>query len=646
MKRKALLESAPCHIPQMDSRCVIAASQIVQIGTEEYLNIDLFYGGRRRARYFADIDKSDWCVNIDGIWRQMTIRNTARVILGKEVAKGAEYYYYTDSWKFASKKDEKIAEDYLRTYAVGSFENDVTWLKKQRAVNRKGDKIAKMMSIVEPVPERAEQWLDEEIFPEHYLFVSDEEATRKYTCTKCGGKSWTKKKYKNYQMTICPKCGAEVKVEKKNNTKFKYANVIILQAIPKAGVWVERQFRAEAWWSPNGKRIDLHENIRAMISRGENYGKVYYGTEKNADEWQQDWWDKNTREQHFVNSYLYPYNLDEVLPYGNMEHSGMDVLAKQNLKFHVNKMIVQHGSRPYLEYLIKMGMTTLAVEIINQYGWWGDPSALNPRGRRLSELLRLDGNRANRMKELNGGLDMLSWLQYEAAAGVKISGESLEFLGKKKVSPDDCKEILTELRSVNRMVNYMKKQKIAPGKLVQTWRDYLRMAQEEGYDTTDDIVRLPKDLKARHDELVEIRNARRDEAERKRNAAKYKALDKQIMEHMTEVKKYFYEDDMYMIIPAGTCEELMEEGRTLHHCVGASDTYMKRMAEGVSWILFLRKKEELEKPYYTIEIDMKTDAIKQWYSEYDRKPDEKAISKLLNQFKNNIGKSIKKRAIA
>ena len=378
MKRKALLESDPCRFPQMDSSHVIATSQLVQIGTEEYLNIDLFYGGRRRARYFADIDKSDWCVNIDGIWKQMTIKNATRVILGKEVVKGAEYHYYSDSWEFASKKDEKTVTDYLGTYAVGRFEDDVTWKKNQKAVNRKGDRIAKMMSIVEPVPERAEQWLHEEIFPEQYLFVSEEGTTRKYACTKCGAKSWTKKEYKNYQMTICPKCGAEVKVEKKNNTKSKHANVIILQVIPKAGVWVERQFRAEAWWSTDGKRIGLNENIRAIISKGENYGKVYYGTEKNADEWQQDWWDKNTREQHFMNSYLYPYNLAEVMPYGNMEHSGMDILAKQKLKFNVNKMIVQHGSRPWLEYLIKMGMTTLAVEIINQYGWWGNPSELNP----------------------------------------------------------------------------------------------------------------------------------------------------------------------------------------------------------------------------------------------------------------------------
>ena len=63
---------------------------------------------------------------------------------------------------------------------------------------------------------------------------------------------------------------------------------------------------------------------------------------------------------------------------------------------------------------------------------------------------------------------------------------------------------------------------------------------------------------------------------------------------------------------------------------------MERMAAGTSWILFLRKKKELEKPYYTIEISMKDDHIIQWYSEYDRKPDEKKIQKVLNTFRNSI----------
>ena len=73
----------------------------------------------------------------------------------------------------------------------------------------------------------------------------------------------------------------------------------------------------------------------------------------------------------------------------------------------------------------------------------------------------------------------------------------------------------------------------------------------EGYDTKDDIVRLPKDLKARHDELVELRNQRAN----KERLKGYTKLDQQIQERLPEVQKYFWEDKTYMIIPAGNCED-------------------------------------------------------------------------------------------
>lgn len=171
------------------------------------------------------------------------------------------------------------------------------------------------------------------------------------------------------------------------------------------------------------------------------------------------------------------------------------------------------------------------------------------------------------------------------------------------------------------------------------------MAKDEGMDTTDDIVRLPKDLKARHDYLVELGNARRDAEELKKNRKKYAQLDKKIMKRLPDAARYFWEDETYMIIPAGKCEELMIEGRKLHHCVGRDDYYMKKMAAGTSWICFLRKKENLEKPYYTLEIDMENDSVLQSYSEFDRRPDAATINGVLSKFKNSVKRKREKEQV-
>ena len=191
----------------------------------------------------------------------------------------------------------------------------------------------------------------------------------------------------------------------------------------------------------------------------------------------------------------------------------------------------------------------------------------------------------------------------------------------------------------------MRKQSTRPHKTLELWRDYMSMARQEGLNVQDDIVRFPKDLKARHDELVRVINERRDKARIRKEKSKYRKLDKQIAGHLPDAKIYFYENAEYIFIPAGKCEELIEEGRTLHHCVGASDLYMNRMAKGETWIVFLRRKKNIDVPYYTLEIDMKDDSIKQWYSEYDRKPDEKAVSKLLTEYKNVVRKERAKQKV-
>ena len=436
---------------------------------------------------------------------------------------------------------------------------------------------------------------------------------------------------------MCPKCGQSVTANSRQQEKTRKAPVIILQQYGQK--WVERQFNAVCNWTREGKEIQLFEQCRAIIPKGECWGKVWYGTHQEADEFEQDFWDKNPQGKRFLSSYLYPGNLQEVLKCGGLEQSGMDILANRGEKFNVNRFITTFHKRPYLEYLAKAGLSRLVADIVDIYEWRGDPDEICTYAHSLKGALQLDGNRVNRMKQINGGLCALEWLQYEEAMEIKISQESLEYLQSKKVSVSDCEDILIELKSVNRMVNYMKKQHIAPNRLAITWRDYLRMARDEGMDTSDDIVRLPKDLKARHDQLVELINARRDAEKIAKEKEKYKRLDAQIMEKLPEAERYFWENDKYMIIPAGTCEELITEGRALHHCVGSSDTYMNKMAAGTSWILFLRKKENLKKAYYTVEIDMKDDKVLQYYSEFDRQPDKAVISKVLDKFKQSIKRS-------
>lgn len=636
MRRTALLEKSPiCTAPERYSSQVLAVSQIVELGEKQFLNIDLFYMGFLKGRYFACEEEKKHAAYIDGKWHSCMINNVARICKDMEPLKG-NYYYYGKDWEYATKEDKERVRNYLDAYDITSFENQENEIKYQKAYKRKAERIDRIMDKVPCVPDDTENWVKRVVFPEDFLFISKMKNRTVYHCTACGYRSWRKKSWKHGEKTTCPKCGAQVTAYSRKTEKIEKAPIILLQAYGEE--WVERQFKVVCRWAAGVKEIELYEEIRAVIPKGDCWGTVYYGVLSEADEFQQEFWDKNQVNKRFMSSYLYPGNLKEVLPYGDLQNSGLDLLAKNRVKLNVNKFITTFHTWPWLEYLIKAGFTKLVAEIVEKYAWWGAPGCIDTYAENLKSALKLDGNRTSRMKQLNGGVNTLKWLQYEkeredAGQKIRISKETLEYLNTKNVSKSECQEILNELGSVNRMVNYMKKQRISPKNLTQTWRDYLNMARSEGLDTSDDIVRLPKDLKARHDHLVEIINARRDEERIRENEKKYKILDAQIKNHLPETKRYFWENESYMIIPAGKCMELAEEGCTLHHCVASSDRYMRSMADGKTWILFLRKKNNLGQPYYTIEIDMKDDQILQYYSEFDRKPGKEIVDKVLSEFK-------------
>ena len=48
-------------------------------------------------------------------------------------------------------------------------------------------------------------------------------------------------------------------------------------------------------------------------------------------------------------------------------------------------------------------------------------------------------------------------------------------------------------------------------------------------------------------------------------------------------------------------DEIQQEGLTLHHCVGG---YAYSHESGATTIMFLRKKSEPDKPFYTIEVEI------------------------------------------
>lgn len=107
-------------------------------------------------------------------------------------------------------------------------------------------------------------------------------------------------------------------------------------------------------------------------------------------------------------------------------------------------------------------------------------------------------------------------------------------------------------------------------------------------DSYSDVVRL-------HDGITNLYNAMRTEIMDANNREKEEKMRK-----LDEKRKKVFEaeDNEFLIRLPLKLSEIVEEGSKLSHCVGG---YTDRHATGSTTILFLRKKSEVNKPFYTIE---------------------------------------------
>jgi hypothetical protein len=119
--------------------------------------------------------------------------------------------------------------------------------------------------------------------------------------------------------------------------------------------------------------------------------------------------------------------------------------------------------------------------------------------------------------------------------------------------------------------------------IVTYLRDYARMAIDV---YGDNYEKYPADLKAAHDDVTTIYRTRQQHIDAKKFAD---MIDKNLE----------WKSKDYLVIYPETPELITQEGQKLRHCVGG---YIQSVVRGECKIVFLRHKDEPEKPLITVEI--------------------------------------------
>ena len=283
--------------------------------------------------------------------------------------------------------------------------------------------------------------------------------------------------------------------------------------------------------------------------------------------------------------------LEECLKHTDMRYSAADLfVCDKESDFGLMRYLGEYCHRPQLEMLNKLGLDDILRELI--YCRRSNSRLVNWKAIDLPGFLRLDKRHSKLFMQSNyktvQELELVQFLQQENI-GVQEETEVLEFLNRMQF------DTVLRLREAiggypfMKVLRYLMRHKNTDAVLL--WIDYIQMSKDLEYDLSDDTVFLPKDLKARHDAAAQTINLKRNEIRMKKYKRRYKKL----------CQMYEFSDGEFTILVPATTDDIIAEGVAMHHCVGS---YAVRHANGETTILFLRKNEQPDQPYGTIEMSV------------------------------------------
>ena len=100
------------------------------------------------------------------------------------------------------------------------------------------------------------------------------------------------------------------------------------------------------------------------------------------------------------------------------------------------------------------------------------------------------------------------------------------------------------------------------------WRDTIDLLRHFGKDTNSPKYVCPADLKAEHDKLVAKRNLQRERERTEQQRQKAIEDEKNYLKAKGIFFGLVFSDSLICIKVIESVEEMVEEGRIMHHCVG------------------------------------------------------------------------------
>lgn len=317
-------------------------------------------------------------------------------------------------------------------------------------------------------------------------------------------------------------------------------------------------------------------------------GAVRYGKDEGKP------WTVRTefREPVFCQS-CYGYNFDntyKVLNYEAISRSWMKYCCLElyhgGLEMEYLRLYCKH---PNVEYIMKSGFGCLIGEHCT--GYWGGIAHIAPdmhinwKSNNLLQMLQL--NRTE-FKFLRGRESDYEIFMVWKDKFPKYKPDELIALANRFHYEIGTAENFTNATGLPplRLARYLSEQDISNS----DYNDYLRQCIRLKYNLHDTAISMPHDFLTMHTRLSAL-------VEYQENAKAHQAF----MQNMEYRRQLGFASGGLLIRQPESMAEIIAEGKRLHHCVGG---YAERHAYMKLHIMFIRKADKPDVPFYTVEVDL------------------------------------------
>ena len=511
------------------------------------------------------------------------------------------HYYYADY--VTDRKSKKIIEEMVKSWNLDYIygDNAINQIlqiqakyrlkKKEQRYKKEADLIDKEMEkFKDTVTDGMKKFLNKKVFENNSFLFYNRKKQIGY-CTNCELEYDIKTmKFKHNEVVKCPVCKKKVQA-KSEGISHKYLTV------RGAGVIVSRHekdllFRhfhvVKDYRDYKNPKLWYKEIARTVMGKNETIRYEYKLFHNLVERWckcythynywgMTSYYSENIRKMMYREETSEYYNLLRTIPNTHFKYSGVECVSDEIDAFEYLEAYRKHN---YFEKLAKVGF----IDIIKGFNmYWFSRDGINENEKKLHKILNITKDKYNILaSEKNPSYNLYRAIKDNKTSKV-FTLEQYKYIAEASKHADIQKLYkLLETVSINKVMKNIK-----PDKDISLYLDYIDTCNVLNWDLN---ILFPKDIKAAHDEAMSIMKTNRKNAE-------IEAINR-ILPTLNKLYCFKYKN-LEIVIP-NNANEYITESQIQHNCI--SRNYMGAMARNSSHIIFIRKSDEIDKPYYDLEI--------------------------------------------